>query len=75
MRGYSIVDLLVDQYYKPTSLRRRFNGGIINLLKNVKMFIRQRATRLLLFVIAQRDHSEMSGLLLPSEFQITEIVM
>jgi len=30
MRGYSIVDLLVDQYYKPTSLRRRFNGGIIN---------------------------------------------
>ncbi len=30
MRGYSIVDLLVDQYYAPTSLRRRFNGGIIN---------------------------------------------
>jgi hypothetical protein len=30
MRGYSIVDLLVDQYYSPTSLRRRFNGGIIN---------------------------------------------
>ena len=30
MKGYSIVDLLVDQYYAPTSLRRRFNGGIIN---------------------------------------------
>jgi hypothetical protein len=30
MRGYSIVDLLVDQYYSPTSLRRRYNGGIIN---------------------------------------------
>ena len=30
MRGYSIVDLLVDQYYAPTSYRRRFNGGIIN---------------------------------------------
>jgi hypothetical protein len=30
MRSYSIVDLLVDQYYAPTSLRRRFNGGIIN---------------------------------------------
>ena len=30
MRHYSIVDLLVDTYYAPTSLRRRFNGGIIN---------------------------------------------
>ena len=30
MRSYSIIDLLVDQYYAPTSLRRRFNGGIIN---------------------------------------------
>ena len=30
MRGYSIVDLLVDQFYSPTSMRRRFNGGIIN---------------------------------------------
>ena len=30
MRGYSIVDLLIDQYYSPTSMRRRFNGGIIN---------------------------------------------
>jgi hypothetical protein len=30
MRSYSIVDLLVDQYYAPTSLRRRFNGGTIN---------------------------------------------
>ena len=30
MRNYSIADLLVDQYYAPTSLRRRFNGGIIN---------------------------------------------
>ena len=30
MRSYSIVDLLVDTYYAPQSLRRRFNGGIIN---------------------------------------------
>ena len=30
MKSYSIVDLLVDTYYAPTSLRRRFNGGIIN---------------------------------------------
>lgn len=30
MRSYSIVDLLVDTYYAPTSLRRRFNGGTIN---------------------------------------------
>ena len=30
MRGYSIVDLRVYQYYAPTSYRRRFNGGIIN---------------------------------------------
>ena len=30
MRSYSIVDLLIDQYYSPTSLRRRYNGGIIN---------------------------------------------
>lgn len=30
MRGYSIVDLLVDQYYAPTSMRRRYLGGIIN---------------------------------------------
>ena len=30
MRAYSIVDLLVDQYYAPPSLRRRYNGGIIN---------------------------------------------
>lgn len=30
MRSYSIVDLLVDTYYAPTSLRRRFRGGIIN---------------------------------------------
>ena len=30
MRSYSIVDLLIDKYYAPTSLRRRFNGGIIN---------------------------------------------
>ena len=30
MRSYSIVDLLVDQYYAPTSYRRRYNGGIIN---------------------------------------------
>ena len=30
MRSYSIVDLLVDTYYAPTSYRRRYNGGIIN---------------------------------------------
>ena len=30
MRSYSIVDLLVDTYYAPTSYRRKFNGGIIN---------------------------------------------
>jgi hypothetical protein len=34
MRSYSIVDLLIDQYYAPTSMptsyRRRYNGGIIN---------------------------------------------
>jgi hypothetical protein len=30
MKSYSIVDLLIDQYYAPTSLARRFNGGIIN---------------------------------------------
>ena len=30
MRSYSIVDLLVDQYYAPTSISRRYNGGIIN---------------------------------------------
>ena len=30
MRGYSIVDLLVDQCYALSSLSRRFNGGIIN---------------------------------------------
>jgi hypothetical protein len=30
MRTYSIVDLLVGQYYRPTSLARRYNGGEIN---------------------------------------------
>lgn len=30
MRSYSIEDLLVGQYYKPTSLARRFMGGEIN---------------------------------------------
>ena len=30
MRTYSIEELLVDQYYAPQSLKRRFNGGIIN---------------------------------------------
>lgn len=30
MRTYSIEDLLVDTYYSPTSIRRRFNGGTIN---------------------------------------------
>jgi hypothetical protein len=29
MRSYSIEDLLVGQYYKPTSLARRYNGGEI----------------------------------------------
>ncbi len=37
MRGYSIVDLLVDQYYKPTLLRRRFNGGTaVNFSAGIK---------------------------------------
>ena len=30
MRTYSIEDLLVGQFYKPTSLARRFFGGEIN---------------------------------------------
>ena len=30
MRSYSIEDLLVGQYYRPTSLARRYNGGEIN---------------------------------------------
>jgi hypothetical protein len=30
MRTYSIVDLLIGQYYRPTSLARRFYGGEIN---------------------------------------------
>ncbi len=30
MRSYSIEDLLVGQFYKPTSLVRRFQGGEIN---------------------------------------------
>jgi len=30
MKSYSIVDLLVDTYYAPTSISRRFNGGVIN---------------------------------------------
>lgn len=30
MRSYSIVDLLIGQYYRPTSYARRFRGGIIN---------------------------------------------
>lgn len=30
MRSYSIEDLLVDTYYAPLSMPRRFNGGIIN---------------------------------------------
>ena len=30
MRTYSIVDLLIGQYYRPTSLARRFQGGEIN---------------------------------------------
>jgi hypothetical protein len=30
MRSYSIEDLLVGQFYKPSSLARRFQGGEIN---------------------------------------------
>lgn len=30
MRSYSIEDLLVGQYYRPTSLARRYKGGEIN---------------------------------------------
>ena len=30
MRSYSIEDLLVGQYYRPTSLARRYYGGEIN---------------------------------------------
>ena len=30
MRSYSIEDLLVGQFYKPTSLARRFFGGEID---------------------------------------------
>lgn len=30
MRSYSIPDLLVGQYYRPTSLSNRFFGGVIN---------------------------------------------
>jgi hypothetical protein len=30
MRSYSIPDLLVGTYYRPTSLARRYNGGEIN---------------------------------------------
>jgi hypothetical protein len=30
MRTYSIVDLLIGQYYHPASFIRRNNGGIIN---------------------------------------------
>ena len=30
MRSYSIPDLLIGTYYRPTSLARRFHGGTIN---------------------------------------------
>ncbi len=30
MRSYSIVDLLIGQYYRPTSMARKFQGGEIN---------------------------------------------
>jgi hypothetical protein len=30
MRSYSIEDLLVGQFYRPTSMARRFQGGEIN---------------------------------------------
>ena len=29
MRAYSIEDLLIDQYYSPTSIGRRYSGGTI----------------------------------------------
>ena len=29
MRSYSIEDLLIGQYYRPTSLARRYQGGEI----------------------------------------------
>jgi hypothetical protein len=30
MRSYSIEDLLVGQFYRPTSLARKYQGGEIN---------------------------------------------
>ena len=30
MRSYSIEDLLVGQYYRPTTLARKYQGGEIN---------------------------------------------
>ena len=30
MRSYSIPDLLIGTYYRPASLARRFDGGVIN---------------------------------------------
>ena len=30
MRSYSIEDLLIGQFYRPTSMARRFQGGEIN---------------------------------------------
>ena len=30
MRSYSIEDLLVGQYYRPTSFARKYQGGEIN---------------------------------------------
>lgn len=30
MRAYSIADLLIGQYYNPTSLARKYRGGTIN---------------------------------------------
>ena len=30
MRNYSIEDLLIGQFYRPTSMARRYQGGEIN---------------------------------------------
>ena len=30
MRSYSIEDLLIGQFYRPTSMARRYQGGEIN---------------------------------------------
>jgi len=39
MRTYSIEDLLVGQYYRPTSLARRFQGGEINFAEKRDIWV------------------------------------